>query len=996
MSAPVLMGGSGFSTRLSRRLVDPTMVAVPVVIVAFVILRSHHLIADLPVWAIVVLLVGAYVLSATATALWPPGATDWRVGLSMATELVVIGCVIYAIGWGPTLVVGLVFGVADGMRTNGSKVEWPALVSGVVVIGLGQLAIALKWAPSLIGAPLVHAVAVLSTIGFVVTTKMLASVFRSREQAQAHVAARERRFRALVQDAPDAIVVVHDGRVTYASPAFAELLGHDPFALAASSGRELVHPDDIDGLVSALQGSEGRPGTAEARVRSADGMWRWLEVRLADRRNDPDVGGLVANVRDITDRKRSEAALLEAEARFRTAFDEAPIGMSLMGTDGRLLRVNRALADLLGRRSEELVGVDVIDLTHPDDRASTEVQNRDLFSGAVESVRMEKRFLRRDGDVVWTSIRAACVNDAEGRPLYAIKQVEDITARRRIELEVRDSEASFRLLFSANPQPMWVYDSHTLRFMEVNQAAIEHYGYSREDFLARTIVDIRPEEDAPRLLAEVFTPRPALDQSGSWRHLCNDGRIIDVEISSHRLTFSGREAVLVASQDVTERNAMERRLRHQAEHDDLTGLANRALLGKEIESALGASAAQGGTLALLVVDVDNFGEINDVFGLEAGDRVLQQVASILNDLARPADTVARTGSDEFAVLLGGLDEPAFTAGNVAARLVERLAHPLVLGGVTISIEATVGATVGRIGADDVTGLIQRAEGALVRAKRSLLRYEIDDHPLDQPSGQRVAVVAELRQAIDHRRLILHYQPKAELASGRIVGVEALVRWQHAERGLVAPDDFVPLAERTGLIRPLTSYVLEESIRQLAAWHRIGLAIGLSVNLGAANLSDSNLPVELAQLLTRHGVAAHAVTLEITEGAAMADETRTRAVVAALSELGVELSVDDFGTGYSSLSKLRSLPLTEIKLDKSFVRHALDLDSEATIIRSSIELAHHLGLRVVGEGIESEEVAGELRRLGCEVGQGYWLSRPKPSAEMTQWLRDHRADLDLPA
>jgi diguanylate cyclase (GGDEF)-like protein/PAS domain S-box-containing protein len=571
--------------------------------------------------------------------------------------------------------------------------------------------------------------------------------------------------------------------------------------------------------------------------------------------------------------------------------------------------------------------------------------------------------------------------------------MEDITERRRAEEALRASEVNFRLLFASNPQPMWVYAQSSLRFLEVNQAAIDHYGYSRAEFLAMSIGDIRPAADRDALWQSATSPRPILERSGMWCHVRKDSTTIDVEIASHMLRFAEVDAVLVAVIDVTERNALEAQLRELAERDELTGLANRALMRRRTHEALDRARELGSAVAVIEVDLDDFGQINDVFGHDAGDSVLVRAATILREIVGIRGTVARTGSDEFAVLLGHFDEEEGTLGAVAERILDRLAEPMDIGGATISIEATVGIARGPHPDEDATQLIQRASSALGRSKQSLLRYEIDDRPLGPVNRQRLAVIAGLRQAIDHGQLRLHYQPKADLDTGRIVGVEALVRWKHPERGLIPPDEFVPLAERTGLIRPLTSFVLDTAIGQLSHWMRSGVTCGLSVNLGAANLTDPDLPGEIAELLRRNRVPARALTLEITEVAAMTDPTSTDRVVAELGEIGVELSIDDFGTGHSSLAKLRSLPITEIKLDKAFITQMLEQNSDATIVRSSIELAHNLGLRVVAEGIETEEVAAELRFLGCEIGQGYWLSRPQDPAVMGTWLR---ARMDDPA
>jgi diguanylate cyclase (GGDEF)-like protein/PAS domain S-box-containing protein len=428
--------GSSFFDRLWTRVVDPTILAVPIVVVVFWIFRANGLIADISVPQIVMLLAGAYFLSALAVAIWPGSVSGWRIYFRIGTELGAISVVIYAVGWGPTLGLGLIFGVADCMRTDGSTVETAALVCSVTFIGLGQGAIALGLAPSLVPSPLVHALAGLVVLGLIFTTKLLGWVFATKEGVEASLLARERRFRALVDQAADVIVVVdEEEHITYLSPAFEELLGYSEEKATALVASDLAHPDDLERLASALDATaapEPQTGRTEARLRTADGGWLWFEIRLANRLDDPDVCGIVANLHDITERKKYEEALREAEERFRRSFEEAPIGIALVDKDGRILSANKAYGDILGYESRALTGLFVQDFTYPDDLEATLAGLRRLFSGETDAYHLEKRYVHADGHEVWISLHVSCVRDPEGSALYSIGQIEDITERRAL------------------------------------------------------------------------------------------------------------------------------------------------------------------------------------------------------------------------------------------------------------------------------------------------------------------------------------------------------------------------------------------------------------------------------------------------------------------------------------------------------------------------------------------------------------------------------------
>ena len=420
--------------------------------------------------------------------------------------------------------------------------------------------------------------------------------------------------------------------------------------------------------------------------------------------------------------------------------------------------------------------------------------------------------------------------------------------------------------------------------------------------------------------------------------------------------------------------------RHRALHDELTGLPNRALFLQKSTVALADGAT---TASVLLIDLDHFREINDTLGHPFGDQVLRSLTARLSDVLGDDGFVARLGGDEFAILVcGGTEETARAWANTILAL---LRTPLDLDGVRLVIPASIGMALAPQHGSDPDLLLQRADVALYRAKSERDRCEVYNVGSDENSLQRLALLAQLRDALARDELILHYQPKADPHTGAIVGVEALVRWAHPERGLLGPDLFIPLAERTGLIRPLTLYALEQSIRDARLFSDLGYPLRTSVNLSARDLVDNSLVLQVATLLERSALPAHMLVLEVTESAVMADPHRAATVLAGLRALGVQIAIDDFGTGQSSLAYLKRLSVDELKIDKSFVLGMSADHDDAVIVRSTIELGHSLGLTVVAEGVEDADTWRMLRAMGCDVIQGYYLSRPMPSVELVAWL-----------
>jgi diguanylate cyclase (GGDEF)-like protein len=383
---------------------------------------------------------------------------------------------------------------------------------------------------------------------------------------------------------------------------------------------------------------------------------------------------------------------------------------------------------------------------------------------------------------------------------------------------------------------------------------------------------------------------------------------------------------------------------------------------------------------MLLIDLDRFKEVNDTLGHDYGDELLVEAAARLTHAVRRGDTLARLGGDEFAVLLEGLPHRGAVA-ELAGRLQDALREPIALHGVAIELEASIGVALYPDHGTTVSALLKRADVAMYEAKRGrhgVVTYTPDRDPY---SADRLSLLAELRRAIEHDELVLHYQPKVALPGGEVIGVEALVRWQHPTRGLLAPDQFVPLAEHTGAIADLTRWVVDKALAQQREW-----GIPVAVNLAAANVVDVTLPDAIAALLECHGVPGNQLECEISEHTMMADPKRAGEVLDRLRALGVRLSLDDFGTGHSSLWYLKRLPLDEVKIDRSFVSGMVEDENDAVIVRSTIDLARNLGLKVVAEGVETAEIMGELAALNCDVAQGFHISRPVPAQALSVSLR----------
>jgi diguanylate cyclase (GGDEF)-like protein/PAS domain S-box-containing protein len=549
---------------------------------------------------------------------------------------------------------------------------------------------------------------------------------------------------------------------------------------------------------------------------------------------------------------------------------------------------------------------------------------------------------------------------------------------------LRASQERYQQIVETAWEGIWTFDAGG-RTKYVNQRLCAMLGYSAAELSGQPVHAFAPDDWGAELQRRLERLHQGASEQYDMAFTRKDGTTLWAIVSASPVRDRHGQATefLTMLADVSARKDAEEALKHQAAHDALTGLPNRPLLQDRLEQALRTAPRDNVSVALLLLDLDRFKEVNDSLGHPAGDEVLRQVAQRLQQLLRASDTVARLGGDEFALVLPGAT--ADDAAVVAAKAIRALQQPLTIEGQVIEIGGSIGMVVFPEHGRDVDTLVRRADVAMYAAKREAGGYAFYLADQDEDFSARLTLAAELRQALAHEAFELHYQPKISIGSGQVTSVEALVRWRHPTRGLLPPSAFVAVAEQTGLVRPLFELVLRQAIQQGQAWRAAGIALTVAVNLSMRNLQDDALPARVERLLAELGGAPDWLSFEITECMLMTNPDHTIPLLRQLDALGIRLSIDDFGTGYSSLAHLARLPVSEIKIDRSFVA---DMETNATnmlVVRSIVDLAHNLGLRVVAEGVERPETLDYLARLGCDEAQGYLIARPLPPPALAAWL-----------
>jgi len=776
---------------------------------------------------------------------------------------------------------------------------------------------------------------------------------------------------------------VKTGEVTWSDEVF-RVYGYEPqeFVPTLEKLMEVVHPDDRESVEQMVYAAlhEGEPYDFEHRIVRPDGeervVHRQAEV-LFDEEGEPL--RMVGTIHDVTEQKKAEEALRESEERYRAVMEQSAEAIWLFDPGTKeVLESNTSFQALLGYTAEELSGMTNYDfVAHSDEEVNAAV-DRKVQKGRTSPA--ERRYRRKDGTLLYVEVNGTMISYHGKEVVCSVAR--DLTERKEAEEALKESEERFRSAFEDSPIGVAMVDLDR-RYFRVNRALCEMLGYSEEELLGKTTEEVLHPEDLE--LSAYYIDTTLEKGEGSYtlerRYVRADERLV-WSLSSISLIQDSQgdpSHFVCLHQDITERKALEERLEHQAFYDFLTDLPNRALFLDRLKHALtGASRDGGGSVGVLLVDLDDFKAINDSLGHEVGNTLLVDVAERLEGSVRSGDTVARLFGDEFAVLL---EEPAGVeeACRAAERVAECLHEPFSLEGREMYVSSSIGIAFGETVEDRPEEVLRHADLAMYVAKsRGKDQYQVYNPSIEHQVATRVDLESDLRKAIEREEFEVHYQPVIDLHTEQITGFEALARWRHPERGLLAAEEFIRVAEETGLIRPLGCLVLEEACRQAKKWGQRypDKTLSMSVNFSASQFShQADL---IPEVLSDVGLDPSSLHLEITERVVMDDAEYSIRALNTLKGQGISLLIDDFGMGYSCLYFLKRMPVDGLKIDRAFIAGLGEDPGDEAIVAGTIGLAHALGLNVVGEGVETADQLSRLKELGCDLAQGYYLAQPLPS------------------
>ena len=818
--------------------------------------------------------------------------------------------------------------------------------------------------------------------GFVTNSRDVTAQ-QEAEEAMRH---NEKRFRAMAQHVSDIVAVLDaDGTLVYSSPSATRTMGYGDGERLQRNALELVHPDDLDEIGRIFDLVLAKPGPTKpiwVRVAHADGSWRWFEAIANNLLDEPAVGGIVVHARDVTEQHDAAQALRRSERRYRGIVEDQSELICRYQADTTLTFVNEAYARDHDRSVKDLVGTRFLDVIPEEDR---EFALKMIASLTPENpvVTYVHRVRTVDGDIRWHQWTDRVVLDDEGGIAEYQAVGRDITDQRVAEEAAVKSEALaneqarvLQLITTSAPLDEILQEMCRVVELHVTGARCSIELLNEDGTTARRrSVTAPPERSWSKRIASSVDRRTLGTLSLTYDH----PRRPDVEHKKVVDLFEDLAAIAI------ERKRYEARLAYQAQHDPLTDLPNRTLFLEFLQLALARTRRRHDTFAVLFFDLDRFKVVNDSLGHDAGDELLVALARRLRGVVRPGDTVARFGGDEFTVLCDDLPLASARdyATDVAERLLQTIRRPFLLDGEEQFLSASIGIALAGPGTERPEGLLRDADAAMYRAKeRGKDRWELFDELMRATARERHETENALHRALERNELRVHYQPVVSLHDRSCIGAEALVRWAHPDRGLLAPAQFIDLAEETGLILPAGRWVIEEACRRSREWRmEHGPGFVVSVNLSSRQLSNPDLVEHVRSALDDTGADAAGLCFEITENVLMDDAEATMGAITALKRLGVGLSIDDFGTGYSSLGYLKRFPVGAVKVDRSFIDGLGSDPEDSAIVAAVIGLGHALGLTVIAEGVETDRQLAELAVLGCDAAQGYLFARPGPGADV---------------
>jgi diguanylate cyclase (GGDEF)-like protein/PAS domain S-box-containing protein len=684
------------------------------------------------------------------------------------------------------------------------------------------------------------------------------------------------------------------------------------------------------------------------------------------------------------------AEIQVAQRRLQATLHAIPDLVWLKDADGVYLSCNPMFERFFGASEAAIIGKTDYDFVDREQADFFREHDRKAMAAGKSSINEEWLSFADDGSRRLVETIKTPMLDAEGKPIGVLGIARDITARVQAEHALVESRQRAQQYLNIVGVMLIALDVEG-RVQLINRKGCEMLGAAEADILGKDWFEHFLPERIRKEVKEMFSQSlkgnvaPVEYMENAILTRSGDERVVAWH-NTLLLDEAGRfNGVLASGEDITERQHYIAELERMALYDNLTKLPNRNLFTDRLELALAIARRETKPLAIILLDIARLQEVNDTLGHHNGDIVMQEVARRITMALRETDTVARLSGDEFAILLPG-DDQAF-ATLAIEKIQKAMEPPAVIDGSPLDIEVNMGVAVYPQHGEDPGVLMSRADIAMRLAKSEVSCFCIYESSHDLYSRRRLSLLGALRQAIAQNELVLYYQPQVDIASGKVMGVEALVRWPRTADGMISPVEFIPLAEQTGLIRPLTLWVLEQAVQQCGRWRAAGFNLKVSVNLSARNLLDPTLPDVLVNMLAARQVSSDCLMLEVTESAVMLQPERALQTLTRLHEMGASLSVDDFGTGYSSLAYLKKLPVCELKIDQSFVFGMVKNENDAIIVRSTIDLAHNLGLKVVAEGVEDQETLQLLAILGCDTAQGYLFAQPMPPEAFSRWLSE---------